>query len=83
MATQPENRLRTHRDLTPRDLCTSLVMKQMLTHGMDDVVHDEREFPGDGYYWCQRTCTGVGPDDELVHPKTCRSARGCWRGLEL
>ena len=39
----------THRDLTPKHLCPAMIMKPMLTHGMDDVVRDGREWPGDGH----------------------------------
>lgn len=82
MATTPEPRPLTHRDLMPRDVCTALMMKHILTHGLDEVIHDDRDEPGDGYNWCQRTCTPVGPDDELAAPKACRPPRACWQGLE-
>jgi hypothetical protein len=68
---------KTHRDLLPPDMCGALMMKQILTHAMDDEVHDGRQYPGDGYYWCQRTCKEVGPDDELCHPATCNPSRAC------
>ena len=29
---------RTHRDLMPKDVCPSFMMKHILTHSMDDVV---------------------------------------------
>lgn len=70
----------THRSLLPPGLCPALVMKQMLTNSLDEVVTDGREWPGDGYYWCLRTSRNVGPDDELVHPRDCRIGRGCWDG---
>ena len=78
MATTP--RRKTHRDLLPPDLCPSLMMKQILTGGLDEPIHDDRQWPGDGYYWCLRTCRDVGPDDELVNPGACRGGRGCWDG---
>lgn len=76
---QPE-RPRSHLDLMPRDLCPSLAMKHLLTHGLADRITNDRQFPGDGYYWCSRTCTPVGPDDELAHPLHCRPGRGCFAG---
>jgi len=69
---------KTHRDLLPDDLCPYLVMKQTLTHGLDDPVDDGRDFPGDGYYWCQLSCHDIGPDDEVVDPSTCRQGRACY-----
>lgn len=72
--------VRRHRDLLPPDLCPALMMKQILVHGLDDVLFDDRQYPGDGYYWCERTCTAVGPDDELVDIDTCRPQRACWDG---
>jgi hypothetical protein len=70
----------THQDLVPRDLCPSMLMKHLLTHSMGERVYDDRKWPGDGYYWCARTCTCVGPDDEIVHPKDCRPGRSCYEG---
>ena len=77
-----KDQARTHRSLIPRGMCPSLVMKQMLTFSLDEVVHDERTEPGDGYYWCVRTCRDVGPDDELVKPSQCVAGRTCWEGIE-
>jgi hypothetical protein len=75
---------RTHRDLLPRDVCPALMMKQILVHGLDDRIWDDgRSHPGDGYSWCQKTCTQVGPDDEIVGADQCRPGRACWHGLEL
>lgn len=76
-----EKKQTTHQDLVPRGMCPSLVMKTMITGRMDEAVHDGRRWPGDGYYWCLKTCTMVGPDDELVHPGTCGSARRCYDGV--
>ncbi len=73
---------RTHRDLLGRDFCPSMMMKQILTHALDDVVWDDRQHPGDGYYWCLRTCKDVGPDDQLVNPDRCRPSRSCWCGVQ-
>ena len=76
-----EKTKKTHRSLMPRDMCPSLVFKQMLTHGLDDEVHDDRTEPGDGYSWCLRTCRDVGPDDQLVRPSACRPGRACYEGV--
>lgn len=73
---------RTHRDLLPKDACSSLMMKHILTHSLDDVVFDDRTYPGDGYAWCLKTCREVGPDDEVVRAHTCRPGRPCWEGFE-
>ncbi|MBL9076652.1 MAG: hypothetical protein JNL08_04060 [Planctomycetes bacterium] len=75
-----EIRPKTHQDLLDRQACPSLLMKHILTHGLDEVVHDERRSPGDGYYWCARTCTCVGPDDQVVHPSRCGPSRACYDG---
>jgi len=71
---------KTHEDLMHPQACPSLLMKHILTNSMADVVYDDREQPGDGYYWCARTCTVVGPDDEVVAPKTCCPGRSCYDG---
>ncbi len=72
---------KTHQDLVPKGMCPALVMKAMFTGRMDEVVHDDRQWPGDGYYWCSKTCTPVGPDDQLVHPKECGPHRACYDGV--
>jgi hypothetical protein len=73
---------RTHRHLLPKDLCSSFMMKHILTHSLDEVIEDDRQTPGDGYAWCLRTCRNVGPDDELVRPSACRTGRACFEGPE-
>jgi hypothetical protein len=70
----------THEDLLPKHTCPALSMKHILTQSMADVVYDDRLEPGDGYYWCQKTCTPIGPDDELVTPKECSPNRNCYDG---
>jgi len=72
----------THRMLLPEDICPSFFFKARLTGQLDDPIAPHRTIPGDGYYWCKRTCTPVGPDDELVLPKACVSGRSCWEGIE-
>ena len=75
---EPNEKIVTHEDLLPRDLCPSMLMKHLLTHSLGERVYDNRQWPGDGYYWCARTCTCVGPDNEIVHPKDCRHGRKCY-----
>lgn len=74
---------KTHRELLPKGSCPSLVMKHLLTHSLDDLVHDGRSAPGDGYYWCALTCRAVGPDDGVVHPQRCTAERRCYDGPRL
>jgi len=75
-----EHKQKTHEDLMPKHPCPAFSMKHILTQSMADVVYDDREEPGDGYYWCQKTCTPIGPDDEMVTPKTCCPERSCYDG---
>ena len=30
------------------------------------------------YYWCNRTLTEIGPDDQGVDPQLCQAQRGCF-----
>ena len=73
---------RTHRDLLPKDVCPSFMMKHILTQSLDDEVFDDRQHPGDGYAWCTKTCRDVGPDDELVRASACRPGRACHEGIQ-
>jgi hypothetical protein len=75
-----EPKTKTHEDLMPRGLCPSMRLKHMLTHSLQDPMSTERKWPGDGYYWCTRTCNCVGPDDELVNPGACLPGRACYAG---
>jgi hypothetical protein len=74
------DRPRTHRDLLDKDVCSSFMMKHILTHSLDEPVFDDRQHPGDGYAWCLRTCRDVGPDDEIVRASACRPGRACHEG---
>lgn len=74
------DRHKTHADLMPRHVCPSLLMKHIVTHGLAEPIYDDRVDPGDGYYWCARTCRPVGPDDELVFPRACVPGRSCFAG---
>mgnify|MGYP001156807845 CR=1 FL=1 len=33
------------------------------------------------YYWCNRTMTVVGPDDDFVSPNGCKKSRHCFVGV--
>ena len=78
-----ENKTRTHRALIPEDVCQLLAYKQLVTHMLDDEVYDDRQDPGDGYFWCQRSCYELGPDGNVVETKSCRKGRSCWEGIEV
>jgi hypothetical protein len=78
-----ERKLKTHQDLLPKAICPAFLMKHILTHSLNDAVYDDRKWPGDGHYWCAKTCTCIGPDDEHVHPSTCLPARSCYDGPKL
>ena len=67
----------THRDRIPAGMCPSLLMKQILTHSLDEPMSTDRPLPGDGYYWCAKTCSCIGPDDEHVRPDRCVPGRSC------
>jgi hypothetical protein len=39
------------------------------------------ERSGSGIYWCHHTHKCLGPDNGLVSPDDCSSARGCYEAL--
>ncbi len=80
---EPNTPRMTHRDLLPRDICPSLMMKHILTGDIDAPLYDDRGYVGDGYFWCMVTCEPIGPDDELCDPESCRAGRACHEGLQL
>ena len=73
--------LPTHRDLLPKNVCPHLMMKQVLISALDDPIYDERDEAGDGYNWCARTCTEIGPDDRPCRPNHCVPGRACYDGF--
>ena len=73
----------THADLLPEAICPAFLMKHIVTQAMDDVIYDDREEPGDGHFWCSKTCNCVGPDDELATPGSCLPDRSCYDGPRL
>jgi hypothetical protein len=74
---------KTHADLLPKGLCPAFLWKHLLTHSINDPVYDDRKWPGDGYYWCAKTCTCIGPDDQHVHPSACLQSRSCYDGQKI
>jgi hypothetical protein len=80
METANDKGFKTHADLLPKGLCPAFLMKHMLTHSLEDRVWDQRQDAGDGFFWCAKTCTCVGPDDELVEPRRCLPGRSCYDG---
>jgi hypothetical protein len=34
-----------------------------------------------GPCWCNLTQSPIGPDDQLVHPESCRPGRACCAGI--
>ena len=74
---------KTHADLLPKGLCPAFLWKHQLTHSINDPVYDDRKWPGDGYYWCAKTCSCIGPDDEHVHPSACLQSRSCYDGQKI
>jgi len=33
-------------------------------------------------FWCLKTMTTAGPDDQFAHPSTCQAGRACFRSPE-
>jgi hypothetical protein len=57
------------------DLCPCLRWKGMFI----DVEPDpEVPNPHDGFDWCARTHTCLGPDGEVVDRRQCRAGRSCF-----
>ncbi len=57
--------LRTKKMFLPRE-------QEQVTGG---AIHQE---PDSQHYWCNRTLTEVGVDDQPVHRDCCRSGRRCF-----
>jgi len=64
--------------IKPR-LCRHLRTKKMFIPALEEEMIAELNRPhADGYYWCNRTCTEIGLDDELVGPNACKPGRCCF-----
>lgn len=57
-----------------RDVCRRLRWKGMFVE-----VEPEDRVPGgsDGYCWCSRTMTALGPDGKVAIREACRPGRDC------
>ncbi len=59
--------------------CKNLLCKGMyLNYGLPET----ERVTGDGNFWCGKTQTTYGPDDQLVGDGECRhTGRGCYESL--
>jgi hypothetical protein len=72
----------------PLKNCLHLQCKQML-YGAERSPQEQEELEKSygrcdtTVYWCDRTQTGRGPDDERVNPKACsQPRRSCFAGIK-
>ena len=63
-----------------QQLCKHLRTKKMFTGFSAEESfaekHDEHVTPN--HFWCNRTQTVVGPDDQAAHKETCTPGRSCF-----
>jgi len=59
--------------------CKHLRTKKMFVPVQENEVLTEKEDSTlDARYWCNRTMTEIGIDDEQAHPRACNSSRCCF-----
>jgi len=46
-------------------------------YGSIDQVLEVADLSTTAQFWCLRTMQVVGPDEEVVSPRTCRAGRSC------
>ena len=56
--------------------CRFLRTKKMYIPALH-VEGDPRRDTGTAQFWCQKTQTGVGPDNDFVHSSDCQKGRAC------
>jgi hypothetical protein len=48
----------------------------------DDIEPWENGTSSTAVYWCVNTMETAGPDDQFVHPESCREGRQCYQARE-
>ena len=61
-------------------VCQHLRTKKMFIPALADdaFVEKQDESASPCHYWCNRTMTEVGVDDQAVHPQGCNPQRSCF-----
>jgi len=60
-------------------ICRHLRTKKMYLPGhVEQLAAAEREGWPDDFFWCNRTLTQTGTDDQPTHPKACTKCRVCF-----
>jgi hypothetical protein len=68
-------------DSDPKPPCVCRRLRSKGTPGIryDAAVAWDSGFVSTATFWCVATGDSVGPDDDLVHPHACGTARPCFR----
>ncbi len=63
---------------TPWTPCRFLRTKRMYIPALADGALDQVQDPNDqSFYWCNKTLSALGRDDNSVHPCLCQPGRTC------
>jgi len=58
--------------------CRHLRTKRMYIPSLAEGALDSENYRDDqSFYWCNKTLTALGQDDEQVHPCVCQPGRTC------
>lgn len=60
-------------------LCKCLRTKKMFIPEHEaDALAEQSELDAGAFYWCNRTLSETGPDDQPAHLRTCIPSRKCF-----
>ena len=63
---------------SPWTPCRFLRTKRMYIPALADGALDQKQDPNDqSFYWCNKTLSALGRDDNQVHPCLCQPGRSC------
>ena len=58
--------------------CLHLRTKRMYIPALaENAAQDDAHSGDQSFYWCNKTLTALGVDDDPVHPCACRPGRSC------
>jgi hypothetical protein len=58
--------------------CRCLRTKRMYIPALaEDALDLEQNQNDQSFYWCNKTLSALGPDDNQVHPSLCQPGRSC------
>jgi len=70
-------------EISKKSHCRYLRAKRAYIPGCEDPESWRSGDSSTQQYWCLRTMTTAGSDDDVVAPELCQPGRSCYKAVEL